>query len=87
MRQPNDWRLMGQERYLKGVTLVHRMYRPANPHNDHDHCAFCTAKFMAAAQSDILREGYSTPDGYHWICENCFGDFVELFEWKVASET
>lgn len=42
---------------------------------------------MAADGPEILREGYSTPDGYHWICETCFRDFVELFEWKVGSET
>jgi hypothetical protein len=87
MRQTNDWRLMGQERYLKGRTLVHHAYRLSNAQNDHDHCAFCTAKFMAADGPEILREGYSTPDGYHWICETCFRDFVELFEWKVGSET
>jgi hypothetical protein len=87
MSEPNDWRLMGQERYLKGVTLTRRAYHPASPQNDHDHCAFCTAKFMDTVGPDILREGYSTPDGYHWICENCFGDFVGRFEWKVESET
>jgi len=46
MREPNDWRLMNQERYLKGVTLSWRAYVPANPTNDHDHCEFCQAKFL-----------------------------------------
>ena len=78
---------MGQERYLKGVVLTHRTYRPANPQNDHDHCAFCTAKFMEVDGPDILHKGYSTSDGYHWVCENCFGDFIDQFEWKVKTET
>jgi hypothetical protein len=87
MRQPSDWRLMGQERYLKGVTLVHRSYHPANPTNDHDHCEFCKAKFLELVGPDVLRIGYTTLDGYRWICEICYGDFVDLFEWKIGSET
>jgi len=86
MREPNDWRLMNQERYLKGVVLVWQQYLPASPKNDHDHCAFCQAKFMQN-YPDTLREGYSTPDREHWICKQCFEDFVDLFIWKVVSAT
>ena len=46
MREPNDWRLMNQERYLRGATLVWQRYLPAKPTNDHDHCEFCQTKFM-----------------------------------------
>ena len=77
---------MGQERYLQKVTLVHRQYRPANPDNDHDHCAFYKEKFMGADGSDTLSKGYSTADGDYWVCENCFRDFVDMFEWEVVSE-
>lgn len=87
MRQPNDWRLMGQERYLKGVTLIHRSYRPASAANDHDHCEFCSAKFMTLDTPSTLHAGYATHDGSRWICDNCFDDFVDLFEWKLGSET
>jgi len=66
MREPNDWRLTNQERYLKGATLVRRSYAPARAENDHDHCQFCFAKFMSAGVPDSLCEGYSTPDGYGW---------------------
>jgi hypothetical protein len=86
MRQPNDWRLMNQERYLKGATLIWRPYHPASPDNDHDHCEFCTAKFMVADGPEILHQGYSTPDGYRWICESCFNDFLDLFAWEVKNE-
>ena len=40
--------------------------------------------------SDILSEGYTTtadhPDGedYWWICEPCFLDFRERFDWQVV---
>jgi hypothetical protein len=82
---PNDWRLMGQEKYLKDVTLVRRVYRPypKDPSWDHDHCAFCSAKFMVEDYPDVLHEGYSTEDEYYWICEDCFHDFREYFGWKI----
>jgi len=85
---PNDWRLMGQEKYLKGVTLVKRAYRryPKNPKRDHDHCSFCGAKFMIEDYPDVLHEGYSTEDEYRWICEKCFQDFHDHFQWKVIKE-
>ena len=87
MREPNDWRLMNQERYLKGVTLVWHPYSPARPDNDHDHCEFCWTKFMQKNYPDTLHEGYSTQDRERWVCKPCFNDFIDLFEWKVASAT
>lgn len=86
MRQPNDWRLMNQERYLKGATLIWRRYRPADPRNDHDHCEFCQAKFMVTDGPEILHEGYSTPDRNRWICKPCFDDFLDLFGWEIKNE-
>ena len=87
MREANDWRLTNQERYLKGVTLAWQSYAPASPENDHDHCEFCFAKFMQQDYPDTLHEGYSTPDRYRWVCEPCFDDFADLFQWKVVSAT
>jgi len=85
MREPNDWRLTNQERYLKGATLIWRPYSPARAGNDHDHCEFCFAKFMTADAPDILREGYSTPDRYRWVYKTCFDDFADLFAWQVEA--
>ena len=84
----SDWRLTFQERFLKGVTLAHRRYRryAANPNWDHDHCAFCWAKFMIEDHPDVLHQGYATLDDYHWICETCFEDFKEKFGWVVVEE-
>jgi len=83
---PNDWRLTGQESYLKDVALIKRAYRryPKSPDWDHDHCEFCFAKFMVEDYPDVLHEGYSTEDEYYWICEECFQDFREYFGWKVV---
>jgi hypothetical protein len=84
MREIDDWRLTNQDRYLKGVELIWRAYKSANPSNDHDHCEFCWAKFMADESIDALREGYATDDRYRWICKTCFDDFSDLFGWRVA---
>jgi len=84
MRASNDWRLINQEQYLKGASLIWRTYAPAGEDNDHDHCEFCSEKFMVGGVSNTLAEGYTTPDGYRWICKTCFDDFVDLFGWQVA---
>ena len=83
--EKSDWRLQGQERYLKGVTLVHQTYEQyaANPDWDHDHCSFCWAKFMVQDLPNVLHQDYSTTDDYHRICERCFEDFKDMFNWVV----
>ncbi len=78
----NDWRLQGQEKYLKGVTLQKKTYKQFRDGWDHDHCEFCGAKFTENTPG-TLHEGYTTQNNYHWICDPCFTDFNELFEWKV----
>jgi hypothetical protein len=81
-----DWRLQGQERYLSGIELMWRAYRQKsdNPDWDHDHCAFCWAKFMVD-EPEALHAGYCTLDEYHWICKACFEDFRGRFGWKLIS--
>ena len=79
----NDWRLTGQERFLAGVTLEWRSYQPSRSASDHDHCEFCGAKFMIGSDPDTLHAGYTTLDGYHWVCELCARDFVDRFEWTL----
>lgn len=79
----DDWRLCGQEDYLKGVTLQRKRYQRYSSTWDHDHCEFCWAKFAEEDLiPDALHEGYTTADDYHWICESCFEDFKEQFEWR-----
>ncbi len=86
MTDENVWRLQGQERYLHGARLVHRAYRQyeKNLDWDHDHCQFCGAKFVLGSHEEALQVGYATLDEYHWICESCFRDFHERFEWTVV---
>jgi hypothetical protein len=85
MAADDDWRLMGQERYLQRAVLTHRKYRryPLDPNWDHDHCEFCFAKFMLEDYPNVLHEGYCTEDEYWWICAPCFRDFRERFQWQL----
>ena len=82
----HDWRLMGQQKYLTGATLVRRRWRQSRPHWDHDHCEFCGAKFADDRLADALHEGWTTPDEYRWICDGCFHDFRERFGWNVHED-
>jgi hypothetical protein len=86
MREENDWRLQGQEKYLKGAALSWKQYTRFSDTWEHDHCEFCWAKFMDAGVADTLHEGYATPDNYRWICAKCFADFADLFDWTVANQ-
>jgi hypothetical protein len=85
MIEADDWRLQGQERFLKGKALQWKKYAPSRDGWEHDHCEFCSAKFSVTA-TDALREGYVTLDNYHWICPSCFADFREMFAWVVEPE-
>jgi hypothetical protein len=84
MDEADDWQLMGQERYLAGVTLHWSMWHQSRPNWDHDHCEFCLAKFMEESEPDALHAGYTTADEYRWVCPTCFADFRERFGWHVA---
>jgi hypothetical protein len=84
MIEKDDWRLQGQERYLKGATLTFKPYSKYREGWDHDHCEFCGAKLMEPGTPDTLHEGYATPDKYRWVCSPCFKDFKEMFEWTVT---
>jgi hypothetical protein len=85
MPDPDDWRRQGQDRYLTGAVLVRSTYAPDRDDWDHDHCAFCWEKLMAAGRGGVLTEGYVTADGRHWICPRCFEDFREEFQWRIAN--
>ena len=96
-----DWRLTDQESYLRGVRFQRKPYRVYRESWEHDHCAFCWAKFVDPEHSDAHRrlaeqegsvtEGYATtsdyPRGadYVWVCADCFSDFCDDFEWVVVT--
>ena len=79
----SDWRLNGQERYLRAKTFKFKTYTPYREDWAHDHCAFCWVKiepYPAIAPS--IDTGYSTDEDYYWVCSKCYQDFQESFDWK-----
>ena len=80
----NDWRLTGQEKFLKNIDLIkifpNQFVKERNILNLHEHCEFC----MTTINSDYLKACYVTKDLYHWICQDCFEDFKEAFNWRVV---
>jgi hypothetical protein len=92
----DDWRLMGQERYLRDAVFVRKPYERANETWDHDHCEFCQRKFVEAnAHADgddsatvgyaARRLGREGQDDYYWVCDDCFADFRERFSWTAST--
>lgn len=80
MIEKDDWRLMGQERYLKDRKLFLISYVCPSETWDHDHCEFCCEKF--SRYDGDLHEGYTTEDRRFWICPECYEDFKEMFNWE-----
>lgn len=80
-----DWRRRGQEAYLQGAKLYRIRFQPCSGEWDHEHCAFCSEKFSLT--DGDLKEGYCTTpknaEGSHWICPECFADFVREFGWTT----
>ncbi|GAA3282533.1 hypothetical protein Dvina_14330 [Dactylosporangium vinaceum] len=83
-----DWRLMGQHTWLAGRPLRRRQWTPHRPGWGHDHCAFCHAEIAAVeTEHASLTSGYVTADdGYTWICQPCFDDFKDKFNWQVPPD-
>ena len=79
-----DWRLTNQRNYLTGVSLTRRTWDSAFQASDHEHCAFCWAKFAAPRVPQAVQAGYATLDGLHWVCDTCFQDFRGAFGWCVV---
>jgi hypothetical protein len=67
-----------------GCGFISTPWRQTRARWDHDHCEFCGAKFADAEWAEV-REGWTAPTEYHWICDQCFRDFRERFAWKVVS--
>lgn len=78
-----DWRLTYQMDYLYRATLKKAVFK-RTAMNDHEHCEFCWDKFGEG--EGMLKSGYCTLDRYRWICETCFQDFQEQFEWCLADD-
>lgn len=85
MIEENDWRLRGQEEYLQNKDFCFMRFIPSENGNLHIHCEFCWHKFMETPEGveDCSSEGYCSSDGKYWVCEECFKDLKEKFNWKL----
>ena len=81
--EKNDWRLRGQENYLKGRRLIKMPYFRWSETWDHEHCEFCWDKF-SDYEGDLHEGNVTVDDKYNWICPECFADFKEMFQWEPA---
>lgn len=81
MLEKNDWRLLNQKEYLMNAKLKKAEYTKPSEKWDHDHCAFCWDKF--SENKEDLTQGYCTTDQKYWICEECFNDFKEMFDFTI----
>lgn len=87
MNTEADWRLQNQEAYLSNLGWKKKYYFQYREGWDHDHCEFCGATFSVGAKHEgSIDHGYTAKQGYYWVCEQCFSDFQEQFNWKVVSE-
>ncbi len=93
MIEKDDWRLTagpvcGCEDKLKNIPLWYIPFQPLSEKGDHEHCAFCWARF--SSYEGDLQTGYCTRPqntaGADWICPACFEDFKEMFGWTLQGE-
>lgn len=87
MAETDDWRLTNQERFLQGATLWRAQWTRPRPEWDHDHCVFCWVTFAEEDCLGMIRIGYTTPERYYWICDQCFEDFKDKFEWQIEDRS
>ena len=93
-----DWRVETYNGELNGKEFFLRKFvtiPASNPMEiyDHDHCEFCWQKITDLDIPDSDAQGYVTL-GYvgetdeksmrkHWVCEKCFNDFKERFDFRI----
>lgn len=87
MIEEDDWRLRGQEEYLQNKEFRFREFIPSGNGSLHTHCEFCWHKFMEYAEGveDCSQEGFCSSDDKYWVCEECFRDFKDKFNWKLIN--
>jgi len=82
MVDKNDWRLQGQEEMLRNAKFRIETYVAPKITWDHDHCTFCWVTF--SEYEGDLHKGYRETKDSHWVCEECFRDFKEMFNFTVV---
>jgi hypothetical protein len=61
----DDWRRMGQERFLTDLKFAWKRYQAFSGNWEHEHCEFCSKKFLDALYADWMRVALADkPDEY-----------------------
>lgn len=81
----SDWRRRNPQAFLHGLAFRLIPWCSDEPAWDHDHGEFCFAKLAPEGPPSAAHTGYASLDLKVWVCEDCFPDFVEEFEWQVIS--
>ena len=83
----DDWRIGGQESYLKNKKLKHIKFSRSLVYEDYDQCEFCYDIFddPNGNESNNLM-AYYEPEKKVWICEQCYNDFKQYFNWTVEED-
>lgn len=66
--------------FMVGRELIYNRFQ-SDGENDHEHCVICGEKFSEKASD--LHCGYCTTDAAHWICEACFEEYHDEYQWNV----
>ena len=74
----NDWRLTNQTNYLYKKVLKKQPFKVYKEGWEHEHCEFCSERI-----DKNTPVAYSSDNNYYWICEKCYEDFKDMFEWTV----
>ena len=84
MIEENDWRLRGQEEYMKDLKFKYISFTAKKGGSLHAHCEFCWHKFMEYHENfeESSNEGYCSIDEKYWVCNECFEDFKDVFSWS-----
>lgn len=76
-----DWRIAGQEGYLLDKKLIHMRFDRKLCVEDYDQCEFCWDVFDEDKNNPKM--AYFQPEEKVWVCEKCFNDFKQYFNWTV----
>lgn len=84
MVSKDDWRLRGQEDYMRKYKFKYKKFVSQNSGARHAHCEFCWHKFMENPYGveDCTSHGYCSLDEKYWVCNECFEDFKEMLSWE-----
>jgi hypothetical protein len=96
-----DWRYDTEYySYLIGLDFKYKLftsfYTAQNFLWDHEHCEFCWQTITDQYNADNCNDkkigidydtgGYVSTDDRHWICEACFDELKNAYDWKTQSE-